>query len=174
MIKLGCNMKLVFPNEKYLLSYKKGIEKDADDRPEYKWWFTKPDRIIRKAYEHRNSINLKEGYVKQSILWLIDNDEFIGEIRIRHELTETLLLHGGNIGYIVLGSKVNMGYATKMLELGLTYCKQKLDLKKVLLTCGDDNVSSIKVIEKNGGKLEDIIINIYNENKKTRRYWISL
>ncbi len=167
-------MELVFPNEKYLLSYKKAVEKDANDRAEYKWWFTEPNRIIRKAYEHRNSINLKDGYVRQTILWLIDNDEFIGELRIRHELTETLLLHGGNIGYIVLASKANKGYGTKMLELALIYCREELGLDKVLLTCGDNNMPSIRVIEKNGGKLEDIITNIYNENKKTRRYWILL
>ncbi len=31
-------MDLIFPNEKYLNSYKKAIEKDAIDRPECKCW----------------------------------------------------------------------------------------------------------------------------------------
>ncbi len=167
-------MELVFPSEKYLNSYINAVNLDGITRPENRWWFTEPDKIIQKAYNQKNGINLKENYVKQTILWLIDNSEFIGEVRIRHELTKELLMHGGNIGYIVVGEKCNKAYATKMLSLALRYCKEKICLKKVLLTCNDENIASIKVIEKNGGKLQDKITNIYNNEKITRRYWIEI
>ena len=50
---------------------------------------------------------------------------------------------------------------------------KELGLSKVLVTCDEDNIASIKIIERNGGKLEDM----YQEEKMTvpkRRYWITL
>jgi predicted acetyltransferase len=50
-----------------------------------------------------------------------------------------------------------------------------LPLKKVLLTCKDDNYGSIAVIEKNGGVLQDKIEDVVNGEKRlTRRYWIEI
>jgi len=66
-----------------------------------------------------------------------------------------------------------MGYGGKTLELGLLEAK-KLGLDKVLLTCDDNNIASWKMIEKNGGVLEDKIDNIKDKNKIVRRYWINI
>ena len=50
-----------------------------------------------------------------------------------------------------------------------------LGLDKVLITCDDDNIGSSKVIEKNGGILENkIIADAYGTTILTRRYWIDL
>ena len=49
---------------------------------------------------------------------------------------------------------------------------QKLGLKRVLVTCDDDNVGSIKTIEKNGGVLESIVTGPDGDKPK-RRYWIA-
>ena len=50
-----------------------------------------------------------------------------------------------------------------------------MGLEKVLITCNKDNFGSAKVIEKNGGVLENIVENII-EGKKiyTKRYWIEI
>ena len=62
-----------------------------------------------------------------------------------------------------------------MLAQGLEYARRNLPLKRVLLTCNDDNMASARVIEKNGGILQDKIENVTNERKWiTRRYWIEL
>ncbi|MCT7707108.1 MAG: GNAT family N-acetyltransferase, partial [Lactobacillus iners] len=46
---------------------------------------------------------------------------------------------------------------------------------KVLITCDDDNIGSIKVIENNGGILENKVKNSLSRgNVITRRYWINL
>ena len=46
-----------------------------------------------------------------------------------------------------------------------------LGLRKVLLTFGDSNLASARVIEKTGGVLEDVR---ETELGLTRRYWITL
>ena len=67
------------------------------------------------------------------------------------------------------------GYGTKMLSMALAYCKETLNLNKVLITCDDDNIGSIKVIENNGGILENKVKNSLSRgNVITRRYWINL
>ena len=82
--------------------------------------------------------------------------------------------YGGHIGYGIKYSKWNLGYGTKMLSLALKKAKQ-MGLNRILITCDEDNIGSSKVIENNGGVLENIIENSINGNKiYTKRYWISL
>ncbi len=49
--------------------------------------------------------NLTKGYVPQTTFWLVDKDEYIGRVSIRHELTEFLRKEGGHIGYDIRPSK---------------------------------------------------------------------
>jgi predicted acetyltransferase len=49
---------------------------------------------------------------------------------------------------------------------------KKLGLSRVLITCDDDNIGSQKIIESNGGRLQDTILE--KPGKLTRRYWINL
>ena len=48
---------------------------------------------------------------------------------------------------------------------------QRLALERVLLTCDDDNIGSIRTIEKNGGVLENVLTGP-DLMKPKRRYWI--
>ena len=100
-----------------------------------------------------------------------EKDNYIvGMIDIRHYLNEYLTQVGGNIGYGVRKSERNKGYAKQMLKLALEKCKE-LKIKKVLITCDEDNIASEKVILSANAKLEDIR-NVDGENKK--RFWIDL
>ena len=100
-----------------------------------------------------------------------EKDNYIvGMIDIRHYLNEYLTQVGGNIGYGVRKTERNKGYAKQMLKLALEKCKD-LKIKKVLITCDEDNIASEKVILSANAKLEDIR-NIDGENKK--RFWIDL
>ena len=87
---------------------------------------------------------------------------------------DSLLRYGGHIGYGIRYSKWNFGYGTKMLALALKKAKQ-MGLEKGLITCNDDNIGSAKVIENNGGILQDIIENVVDGKRiYTKRYWIEL
>ena len=100
-----------------------------------------------------------------------EKDNYIvGMIDIRHYLNEYLTQVGGNIGYSVRKSERNKGYAKQMLKLSLEKCKE-LKIKKVLITCDEDNIASEKVILSANAKFEDIR-NVDGENKK--RFWIDL
>ena len=100
-----------------------------------------------------------------------EKDNYIvGMIDIRHYLNEYLTQVGGHIGYGVRKTERNKGYAKQMLKLALEKCKE-LKIKKVLITCDEDNIASEKVILSANAKLEDIR-NVDGENKK--RFWIEL
>ena len=100
-----------------------------------------------------------------------EKDNYIvGMIDIRHYLNEYLTQVGGNIGYGVRKTERNKGYAKQMLKLALEKCKE-LKMKKILITCDEDNIASEKVILSANAKFEDIR-NIDGENKK--RFWIDL
>ena len=100
-----------------------------------------------------------------------EKDNYIvGMIDIRHYLNDFLKQFGGNIGYSVRKSERNKGYAKQMLKLALEKCKD-LKMKKVLITCDEDNIASEKVILSANAKFEDIR-SLEGKNKK--RFWIEL
>ena len=113
-----------------------------------------------------------KGLVPSSTYLVVrEKDNYIvGMIDIRHYLNEYLTQVGGNIGYGVRKTERNKGYAKQMLKLALEKCKE-LKIKKVLITCDEDNIASEKVILSANAKLEDIR-NVDGENKK--RFWIDL
>lgn len=129
--------------------------------------------IFERMENFRTGNALPEGYVRATYLWLVSSREFLGEVSIRHSLTPALLRYGGNIGYGVRRSMWNKGLGTTMLSMALAYAGTTLRLHRVLVSCDDDNLASARVIEKNGGILQDRIENtIAGQKVLTRRYWI--
>jgi predicted acetyltransferase len=107
-----------------------------------------------------------------SLLWLAEGDEFLGEVSIRHELNRYLREEGGHIGYGIRPSRQRQGYGRLILALALEHCRG-LGLERVLLTALSDNVASLRVIEANGGRLDDEIPHPSGCGR-LRRYWIAL
>ena len=106
--------------------------------------------------------------------WLIDNGVFVGAFNLRTRLNEFLMYVGGNVGYGIAPKYRRMGYATKGLAL-LILKAQELGMDKLLLAAKEENVGSLKAIEKNNGVLENIITLPWdNSGKKYKRYWIKL
>ena len=58
-----------------------------------------------------------------------------------------------------------------MIRLALIECK-KLGINDVLMVCDKDNIASAKSIIKNGGVLENEIVN--EKGKIDQRYWIKV
>ncbi len=128
--------------------------------------------FVQNRIDQSHGIDLPPGFVASSEFWLIDNGEFIGRTNIRHMLNDWLLHIGGHIGYWIRPSKRGKGYGKKILELGLQEAK-KLGINNVLITCDVTNIPSKKVIEANGGILENIVPNSPDLPQK-RRYWIKV
>lgn len=168
-------MKLIEPNIQYFESYQEAIKEYQNHNIGHTFLGTNQSNVMQKVKNDREGIDLPVNYVKATHLWFVSDDYFIGEISIRHSLTESLQRFGGHIGYGIRYSMWNKGYGTKMLSLALEYVKNNFDFKEVLITCNHDNYGSARVIEKNGGVLQDIIENnIGGQERLTRRYWIKL
>ena len=106
-----------------------------------------------------------DGFVPDTELWLIDGDEFLGRIGIRHRLTPFLLEVGGHIGYDVRPSARRRGHATAMLRDALIVARD-LGIERALLTCDAGNTASRAVIEGAGGVFED-------EREGKLRFWVA-
>lgn len=169
-------MELIIPNRKYYNSYIEAInEYNNHGVDTYAFMDIEKCDIFEKFENNRTGKDLPDNYVAATYLWFVDKDEFIGEISIRHSLTDSLMRIGGNIGYGIRYSKWNNGFGTTMLAMALDYAKEVLGLEKVLITCSDNNSGSARIIEKNGGLLQDKIVNVINGVKRlTRRYWITI
>lgn len=129
--------------------------------------------LLRIQQEGEEGRNLPEGHVPSLMLYAFLDGEIVGRSSIRFELNDFLLSYGGHIGYAVAPKFRNRGIATEILKESLMFCKNKLGIKKVLVTCDDDNLGSIRTIEKNNGVLENKIKNI-GKDVLTRRYWINI
>ena len=168
-------MELIRPQERLLASYAEAIKEDELHRPHRISSFTQPSEVFQTSYNREHGIHLNPGRVRSTTLWLVEEDKFIGEVRIRHELVPLLLRHGGHIGYSIHHSEEAKGYGTKMLAMALEFCRTEMQFTRVLITCNDTNIGSIRVIEKNGGILENKVVNNLDTGKVlTRRYWIDL
>ena len=175
-------LKLIEANEKYLKEYKESyleylnlIEQGIIHR--HNQMFLNPDEIdVVKHFNDSKDINkLPKGYVPSYDYFFVEDDKLIGIIHIRIYLTENLLQYGGHIGYGINPKYFKKGYGTKLLKLGLEKAKELIKEEKILITCDDDNIGSSKIIEHNGGILENKVMNTdAGETFLTRRYWIKI
>ena len=121
----------------------------------------------------RKGINLKEGRVPATMMYGFLDGKIVGRLQIRHYLNDYLAAAGGHIGYAVASKFRRQGIAGEMLRQSLPYCRDILKLEKVLVTCDEDNVGSMKTIERNGGEFENRYVSNDGTEMK-RRYWIKL
>jgi len=128
-------------------------------------------RYLEVLAQHARGENLPPNHVSSTFLFGFDGSRIVGRVSIRPELNDFLRRVGGHIGYVVVPEFRRRGYATAMLRQALEIAHRRFGLDRVLLTCDDDNVGSIRTIEKNGGVLESVITGPDLARPK-RRYWI--
>ena len=131
------------------------------------------EAYVKKLTDYAKGENLPEGWVPASNYWLVGKDNLvIGSSGLRHRLTPNLRKFGGHIGYYIRPSQRQKGYGSRVLSLSLEKAND-FGLKRILITCDDDNIASDQIIERHGGVLEDKIMN-EGHKAPTRRYWIDL
>jgi len=112
----------------------------------------------------------RAGYVKRSVFWVLRQDgRMIGTGEVRHRLTPFLKFEGGHIGCVIRPSERHKGYGVRTLKLLLDQAR-KMGLKRILLTCDVENEPSRRLIERNGGLLENWVLS--HLSRKKLRYWI--
>jgi predicted acetyltransferase len=128
-------------------------------------------RYLEVLAEQERGENLPANHVPSTFLFAFAGTSIVGRVAIRHALNPYLERFGGHIGYVVVPEYRRQGYATAILRQSLQIARRKLGLERVLVTCDDDNVGSIKTIEKSGGILESVVTGPDGDTRK-RRYWI--
>lgn len=167
---LGC-MELIEPSMDYAESFEEAVL-EFKGEPIHGFnmgtpFTTVADAIDRMEQSARGE-NLPEGWVPSHTYWLIDDQRVIGIVNIRHYLTPALEKRNGHIGYSIRPSEQKKGYGTELLRLALQKAKE-LGIHRALLTCDENNLGSRRIIEKNGGELQDII---EVDGDAVMRFWI--
>lgn len=115
--------------------------------------------------------NLPAGRVPGCEFWLESDGKILACGRLRLGLTPELEEEGGHIGYDVRPSMRRRGYGTALLRMMLVKAREQ-GIERVRITCDDDNLGSIQVIERNGGLIAGRSIS-KESGKLIRQYWIS-
>lgn len=129
------------------------------------------NQLMNKWTEHDSEAMYAIGNVPSTLYFMVNNDDkIVGAVEVRHALNEKLTNVGGHVGYGIRPSERGNGYSTLILKMILNKFRE-MDFEKILVTCDESNIASTKAIEKNNGKLENVI---EYENELIRRYWITL
>jgi predicted acetyltransferase len=150
------------------------MARECDSAGEFRYALALRDfeAYLRRIDEGRRTEGLPEGRVPGTEFWLEDRGLIVACARLRFWLTADLENEGGHIGYDVRPSMRRQGYGTALLGLVLLEARAR-GILRARLTCDADNIGSIKVIERNGGK--DAGTGISKESgKSVRQYWIEL
>ena len=136
--------------------------------------FENPEEYIKICAEYEDPEKVPSHLVPATQFFFIrkSDNKLVGMIQVRHRFNDYLEKYAGNIGYSVRPSERRKGYAKKMLEMVLPFCR-KVGIDKVMITCIDGNIGSEKTILANGGIYESTI-HEPNSNRNLKRFWITL
>ena len=158
-LQCGCDAALmahlILPTTSVQASYLQGETETAMEEGSPTSWLAEAAADFTGFVARRCGIRELWG-VPVTELWFVDWPDYIGTVIIRHRLTPALAREGGHIGYHVVPRHRGRGHATQMLAQAKPAC-QALGLTELLITCGEDNIGSRRVIEANGGVLERIV-----------------
>ncbi len=127
---------------------------------------TLPAKLARwEAMRHGVVVDAR---VPSTSWWLVDGDEYIGRISVRHVLDDKLRVFGGHIGYDVRPSRRRQGHGTRMLRMVLPFAKS-MGIDPAMLTCDVTNTASRRMIEACGGRLEG---EFEHEGTARLRWWV--
>lgn len=108
-----------------------------------------PDGWLQSLLDHAEGRNLPDGYLPATTYFALDGGEIIATLRLRHGDNEATRQWLGHIGYETRPSRRGEGAATVLLR----WVQQQVLAAPVLISCGEDNLASRKVITAAGGLL---------------------
>ena len=152
--------------ENYILSYRKNGDEYYYNK--YRKALEDFQSYLTELHNYSKGIDLPKGRVAYSTFWLIDKDEVVGVVRVRHEEVE----FGGHIGYDISPNHRKRGYGTQILKLALEKAGE-IGITEIIVTCNINNIASRKIIEKNNGKLLGTIFD-EEEKEHLHKYRIKL
>jgi predicted acetyltransferase len=110
-------------------------------------------------------------WVPTSTYWVVEGADVVGEVEVRHRLLPRLRIMGGHIGYHTHPAHRGKGVATYALGEALRILRE-MGVRAALITCGESNAASARVIEKCGGaRVRDALVEGFEPR---RRYVVPL
>jgi predicted acetyltransferase len=125
--------------------------------------------VARLTAQEDLSKPVEAGRVHCTYRWIVEDDQVLGGIALRHECSD-YVRWAGHLGYGIRPTARRRGLATWALGRMLDEARA-LGLDRVLVVCADGNVASAKTIERQGGAFEGVQDTRYGP---LRRYWIKL
>lgn len=166
---------LVLPDVRYRASYLEAVREFIADRHHryVEVNVAALDADFAAFVEHERSILPVGNKVPNTNYWLVEGDTFIGRVSLRHHLNDFLRRFGGHIGYEIRPSRRCEGHGRQLLALVLEKARER-GMDRVMLTCDVTNTGSRRIIESNGGVLEDIQTWPEVNPEPYMRWWIML
>lgn len=112
------------------------------------------NKALKQMISFSKGIDLPEGFVPETFLFLWKDDEIVGQFRIRHYLCESLRTGAGHIGYFIKKEFRSNGYGKEGLRLTLQVARTIIPENEIYLHVNKDNPASLKVMLHNGGHIE--------------------
>jgi predicted acetyltransferase len=147
--------RLILPTTRVRASYLRGETDLAVEEGSSTGWLMEAAADFAGFVERRRAVRVV-WEVPVTELWFVEGREYIGTVVIRHRLTPALERAGGHVGYHVVPRHRRRGHATRMLAQAKVACAA-LGLSEILVTCGEGNVASRRVIEANGGAFQRVV-----------------
>lgn len=176
-------LKLVKPSKRYLPAFLRVVKDYKADTNQFKEVQIgkliaaidegKADEYIKGLRDAEWGIGLPDGYVPSTSFWLMDDDNWVGAFAIRHRLTSHLEQEGGHIAGNI--SPKYRGKFSSFVGIKLILDKaRKLGLKRVLITCHENNKASYRAITGlmklyGGEQLKDTFVDGHGEH----RVWVN-
>ena len=157
-------------------SFRSAVREFEQENPSWQFAFEYDPSLefsdyVAKVNDWPKGLSIPAGWVPNSYLVGVVEGKIVGRLSLRHQLNDFLRSYGGHIGYGVVPSERNRGYASEMLRQALPLCIE-LGIEQVLLTCDIENIASRKVIEKNGG-VYDSSTDLVERDVQSYYFWIN-
>ena len=169
-------MELVRPSHAYFPSFARALQEWAGAHQDGAG-VRDPDAIADRAGFERwvddllaeETTPASADHVTCTYRWIVEGDEYLGSIALRHELNDWLRAFGGHVGYGVRPSARGRGLASAALAEVVGLAADR-GMAEVMVTCHTTNPASRSVIERNGGRLEDSVVD--EDGNTLLRFWI--
>ena len=108
---------------------------------------------LPKLLSYARGENLREGHVADTAFFLWADGEIVGLFKLRHWLNDALRAGAGHIGYYVRKECRGKGFGTEGLRLTLEKGRDIIPEEEFYLRLYKYNTPSLRVMQKNGGKI---------------------
>lgn len=141
-------VRLELPSETLFASYREGYAETVGHVPEP---YILPDpsvgvtALLAQFADERAGRNLPPGFIPSTTFWLTDGTSWLGAGNLRHGLSPTLRVWGGQIGYAIRTSARGRGLG-RFAARALLAEARKLGYAEVLATAETANAASCAIL----------------------------